>query len=341
MLLLTLFSLFIYGTFFMLSYLVTPEKTIKNFAGQDGLAFGILSFVVESVITHYVLIFVVILPAMHGQRRRRSALVITAILFIVKFSVNYGTYLYESSSGNTAAARLSENSLRWILLISYVFTLVSSLSVALLVEWVNKSKERIMLQKQKTEAELIALKHQINPHFLFNSLSFIYGKVIKSDIETADSVLMLANIMRYALGTSESTDGKVNIMDELEHLKNVIEINQRRHNHGLNIRYEEQIDDQSISILPLVLITLVENAFKHGDLHDPGHPLLIRISTGVNELTFYIENKKGRGLKELSNGVGLQNIRQQLMLTYGSRSAFVIKDSEGIFSVTLHITFAV
>ena len=341
MLLLTLFSLFIYGTFFMLSYLVTPEKTIKNFAGQDGLAFGILSFVVESVITHYVLIFVVILPAMHGQRRRRSALVITAILFIVKFSVNYGTYLYESSSGNAAATRLSENSLGWILLISYVFTLVISLSVALLVEWVNKSKERIMLQKQKTEAELIALKHQINPHFLFNSLSFIYGKVIKSDRETADSVLMLANIMRYALGTSESTDGKVNIMDELEHLKNVIEINQRRHNHGLNIRYEEQIDDQSISILPLVLITLVENAFKHGDLHDPGHPLLIRISTGVNELTFYIENKKGRGLKELSNGVGLQNIRQQLKLTYGSRSAFVIKDSEGVFSVTLNIIFAV
>jgi two-component system LytT family sensor kinase len=341
LLLLTLFSLFIYGTFFMLSYLVTPEKTVKNFAGQDGLAFGILSFVAESVITHYVLIFVVILPTMHGQRRRRSALVITAILFIVKFSVNYGTYLYESSSGNAAATRLSENSLGWILLISYVFTLVISLSVALLVEWVNKSKERIMLQKQKTEAELIALKHQINPHFLFNSLSFIYGKVIKWDRETADSVLMLANIMRYALGTSENTDGKVNIMDELEHLKNVIEINQRRHNHGLNIRYEEQIDDQSISILPLVLITLVENAFKHGDLHDPGHPLLIRISTGVNELAFYIENKKGRGLKELSNGVGLQNIRQQLKLTYGSRSAFVIKDTEGVFSVTLNITFAV
>jgi sensor histidine kinase YesM len=325
----------------MLSYLVTPEQTIKNFSGQDGLAIGILSFVAEAVITHYVLIFVVILPTMHGQRSRRSALVITLILFLVKFSVNYGTYLYDSSNGNVASSRLSETSLGWILLISYVFTLVISLSVALLVEWVNKSKERIMLQKQKTEAELIALKHQINPHFLFNSLSFIYGKVIRTDKETADSVLILANIMRYALGTSESADGKVNILDELEHLKNVVEINQRRHNHGLNIRYEEQIDDQSISILPLVLITLVENAFKHGDLHDPDHPLLVRISTGVNELTFYIENKKGKGIKELSNGVGLHNIRQQLKLAYGSRSAFVIKDSDHIFSVTLHITFAV
>ena len=341
LLLLTVFSLFIYGSFFMLSYLVTPEKTVQNFAGQDGLPLGILSFVAESVITHYILIFVVILPAMHGQRSRRSALAVTVILFLLKFTLNYGTYLYESSNGTSAVTNLSEKSLGWILVISYLFTLVSSLSVALLVEWVNKSKERITLEKQKTEAELIALKHQINPHFLFNSLSFIYGKVIRTDRETADSVLMLANIMRYALGTSESVDGKVNIMDELEHLKNVIEINQRRHSHGLNIRYEEQIDDQSISIFPLVLITLVENAFKHGDLHDPDQPLHIRINTSVNELTFYIENKKGRGIKELSNGVGLQNIRQQLNLTYGSRSSFVIRQTDDLFSVTLNITFPV
>ncbi len=339
LLLLTVFSLFIYGSFFMLSYLVTPEQTVKNFAGDNGLAFNIISFIAESVITHYLLIFVVILPTMHGQRGRRSALFITIGVFLIKFAVNYGTYLYEKDGHDAVRNKLSENSFGWILLISYLFTLVSSLSVALLVEWVNKSKERIILQKQRTEAELSALKHQINPHFLFNSLSFIYGKVIKTDRETAESVLMLANIMRYALGTSESIDGKVNIMDELEHMKNVVEINQRRHDGHLNIRYEEQIDDQSISILPLILITLVENAFKHGDLHDPDCPLLIRISTSVNQLNFEIENKKGKGIKELSNGVGLQNIRQQLKLTYGDRCTFTIQDTGEAFRVTLHITF--
>ncbi|MCC8407800.1 histidine kinase [Mucilaginibacter sp. UR6-1] len=339
LLLLTVFSLFIYGSFFMLSYLVTPEKTLQNFAGQDGLAMGILSFVAESIITHYVLIFVVILPAMHGQRSRLNALGITVILFLLKFAVNYCTYLYESGHRTAAVTKLSERSLGWILVISYVFTMVSSLSVALLVEWVNKSKERMMLEKQKTEAELVALKHQINPHFLFNSLSFIYGKLMRTDRETADSVLMLANIMRYSLGTGENVDGKVNIMDELEHLRNVIEINQRRHNHTLNIRYEEQVEDQSISILPLVLITLVENAFKHGDLHDPDQPLQILTHTRVNELSFRIENRKGNGIKELSNGVGLQNIRQQLKLTYGSRCSFQIEDTGEHFRVDLNITF--
>ncbi|MFD0764562.1 sensor histidine kinase [Mucilaginibacter lutimaris] len=339
LLLLTVFSLFIYGSFFMLSYLVTPEQTIRNFAGDDGLAFNIISFIAESVITHYLLIFVVILPAMHGQRSRRSAFLITIAVFLMKFAVNYGSYLYEKDNNDVVRNKLSENSLGWILIISYLFTLVSSLSVALLVEWVNKSKERILLQKQRTEAELTALKHQINPHFLFNSLSFIYGKVIKTDRETADSVLILANIMRYALATGEGIDGKVNIMDELEHMKNVVEINQRRHDHNLNIKYEEQIDDQSINILPLILITLVENAFKHGDLHDTDHPLLIRISTSVNQLSFAIENKKGKGIKELSNGVGLQNIRQQLKLTYGDRCTFVTENIDEAFRVTLHITF--
>ena len=130
-------------------------------------------------------------------------------------------------------------------------------------------------------------------------------------------------------------------MDELENMKNVVEINQRRHNHKLNIHYDEQIDDQSTSIVPLVLITLVENAFKHGDLYDPAHSLCIKINTCMNELSFDISNKKGKGLKELSNGIGLDNIRQQLNLTYGNRSEFLIEESKIHFSVSLKITFPV
>lgn len=344
--LLALFSLLVYGTFFMLSYVINPEQTARNFAGRTGMPFNTLIFVIESVFTHYILIFVVILPAMRKQRKMRGAVILGLLFFAIKFVYDYVFFLMERAHqaqemAGSAPAGLSENSMRWVLLISYLFVLVTSFSAALLVEWVHKGRERIMLEKDKTEAELKALKHQINPHFLFNSLSFIYGKVIKQDKETADSILMLANIMRYALGKNTRIDGTVNIMDELEHLKNVIEINQRRHNYQLNIRYEEQIDDQSTSIVPLVLITLVENAFKHGDLHDPAHPLRIRINTCVDELTFDISNKKGKGLKELSNGIGLHNIGQQLNLTYGNRSVFLVDEDETHFNVSLKITFPV
>ncbi|WP_169720022.1 sensor histidine kinase [Dyadobacter alkalitolerans] len=344
MVLLALFSLLVYGSFFLLSYVVNPAQTVQNFAGRTGLLFNTLIFIIESVITYYILIFVVILPAMRKEVSVRSAVIIGLLLFIVKFAYDYIFFLMERAQQardmtDSSPAGLPEHSMRWVLIISYVFVLVTGFSVALLVERVQKGRERIMLEKDKTEAELKALKHQINPHFLFNSLSFIYGKVIKQDKETADSILMLANIMRYALGKNTRIDGTVNIMDELEHLKNVIEINQRRHNYQLNIRYDEQIDDQSTSIVPLVLITLVENAFKHGDLHDPAHPLMIRINTCVDELTFDISNKKGKGLKELSNGIGLHNIRQQLNLTYGNRSAFLVDEDETHFKVSLKITF--
>lgn len=341
--LLALLSLCLYGSFFFLSYVVNPTQTARNFAGQTGILFNILTFVIESVVTHYILIFVVILPAMRKERSIDRVVMVGMLFFVVKFAFDYISYSIKrrqaDNSAFSSSTVLPENSIFWLLLISYVYVMVTSFSAALLVEWVNKGKERIMLEKEKTEAELKALKHQINPHFLFNSLSFIYAKVIRLDKETADSILILANIMRYALGKSAGGDGTVNIMDELEHMKNVIEINQRRHNHKLNIQYDEQIDDQSISILPLVLITLVENAFKHGDLYDPTHSLRIKINTSVNELSFDISNKKGKGLKELSNGIGLHNIRQQLSLTYGNRSEFLIEESEIHFNVSLKITF--
>ncbi len=343
---LALFSLIFYGSLFFMSYVVNPAQTIRNFTSQTDFPLNILIYVIESVITHYILIFEVILPAMRKERSRGKVWAIGLLFFLVKFAFNYYSFLVERSdqersSTLSSSTVLPENSVVWLLLISYLYALVISFSAALLVEWVQKGKERILLEKQKTEAELSTLKHQINPHFLFNSLSFIYGKIIKQDKETADSVLMLANIMRYALGKSTGVDGTVNIMDELEHMKNVVEINQRRYNHELNICYEEQIDDQSIRIVPLVLITLAENAFKHGDLHDPVYPLFIKVDTSMNEFSFVIKNKKGKGRKELSNGVGLQNITQQLSLTYGERCRFVVEDDDMDFSVSLNISFPV
>ncbi|MCE6991816.1 histidine kinase [Dyadobacter sp. CY323] len=228
----------IYCSFLLLSYVTNPAQTSRVFAGRTGFFFNTLIFVIESVITHYILIFGLILPVMRKQRTFRNAVIIGLLFFLAKFAYDYISFLIERAErardmAAASPAALPEDSMRWVLIMSYVFVLIASFSVALLIEWVHKDRERIMLEKDKTEAELKALKHQINPHFLFNSLSFIYGKVIKLDKETADSILMLANIMRYALGKSTRIDGTVNIMDELEHLKNVIEINQRRHNHQL------------------------------------------------------------------------------------------------------------
>jgi sensor histidine kinase YesM len=90
-------------------------------------------------------------------------------------------------------------------------------------------------------------------------------------------------------------------------------------------------------IPPLVLITLVENAFKHGDLSDPENPLVIQMETNPTKLRFYSCNKKKKGNKELSNGIGLSNIRQRLELVYGIKHSFEIKEDDKYYMTNLVI----
>lgn len=340
---LALLSALLYAALFFTTFVANPEKAIRDFSGRFGLAINTILFMVESITTYYILIFHVLLPLLRRQRKRR-ALVVALAFYLVKLGITYWIWTIEPRPEPDAASKtfIPEDSVYWFLMwngIFYLFDTVLSLSVALMIEWMRRSKQQIILEKQKAEAELSALKHQINPHFLFNSLSFIYSKILKSDEETADSVLILANIMRYALGKNEDAKGLVNIMEEVEHLENVIEINQRRHNHGLHIQYEENISNLSVSIVPLLLITLVENAFKHGDLHDKQHPILIQLDTNDHELTFYIKNRKGAGRKELSNGIGLNNIKQQLQLMYGDKFTMRVEDNASTFAVLLKIPF--
>ncbi|MBB6270819.1 hypothetical protein HDF26_001246 [Pedobacter cryoconitis] len=332
-------SVLLYVILFVLVFIASPKGAIQIFSGGIGIVPKLLEYVIESVVTYYILIYHVLLPLMRKERKFVQTIKYWSILFAAKTLINYFLFEFKDYS---AASLSNENSMYWFflsMLIYFIQNIFVSLFAALIIEWIRKGKTQIILEKQMVEAELKALKHQINPHFLFNSLSFIYSKVYKSDKETAESVLILANIMRYALGNNVGSDSKLSIMDEVAHLKNVIEFYQRRYNYSLNIKYEEQIDDQSITTIPLMLITLVENAFKHGDLKDPNMPLTIKLKTKKNYLSFFIQNKKGKGIKELSNGIGLHNIEQQLNLVYGKHAALLIKNEESIYNISLMITY--
>jgi LytS/YehU family sensor histidine kinase len=143
--------------------------------------------------------------------------------------------------------------------------------------------------------------------------------------------------MRYALGKEEDAEGKVALSQEITHLKNVIEINQMRFNNKLSIQYSEQITNPRARITPLVLITLVENAFKHGDLLDPANPLVVRTEADEKILKFYINNKKKKGTKELSTGIGLNNVKQRLQLMYADKHIFTVKENEDFYTAELTI----
>ncbi|MBJ6141942.1 sensor histidine kinase [Hymenobacter sp. BT559] len=191
-----------------------------------------------------------------------------------------------------------------------------------------------LAEKNLFEANLAFLKSQINPHFLFNSLNFLYAQVYPHSEPAAQGILLLADTMRYAL--HENTAGKVPLSQEVQHLHNYIAMNQLRYHQQLQVQFEVTGNDQFVLILPLVLITFVENCFKHGELADPAHPLRIELAVEPGRLTFQTHNRKRHGPKENRAGIGLANTRSRLELVYPGRHSLTITDAPDAY--TCHLT---
>ncbi|ATL45742.1 hypothetical protein COR50_00410 [Chitinophaga caeni] len=348
---------FLYYLFVILTALRFNPAPIT---GPDGriipVVLNSLRGVIESTITFYLLIYAVMIPLLQKKNWLHFFLWITGI-FLVKFALSYlfdyerVSYSYNVTVLNTRSSGQDHSLMKKLLvdhqflfytisyILSYILTLLICFIVSVAIEWNNRVKKQKELEQQKLDAELSAIKYQINPHFLFNSLNFIYSKTVPLSDEVSQAVLLLSDIMRYALGKEEDEQGLVDLEKELEHLKNVIEINQMRFNNRLSILYEENIDRPHTKIMPLILITLVENAFKHGDLLDQENPLTIKINVDYQHLHFYICNKKKAGTKELSTGIGLQNVKKRLQLMYEKSHEFHVKEDDTFYITELTIRF--
>jgi two-component system, LytTR family, sensor kinase len=218
------------------------------------------------------------------------------------------------------------------LLIAYITTLREGQKQRKILE-----AQKMQLEMEKSQANLNFLKAQINPHFLHNTLNFLYAKSLPYSSELSEGILTLSDIMRYALSEGNARDGKAPLKDEIEHVRNVIKINQLRFSNTLNVNFEVSGALDGNMIIPFVLITLVENAFKHGDLKKQESPIAIRLEVEGNKLFFYCRNKKKAGPKELSTGVGLENIKKRLDLAYGDKYKFIVKDEDEFYTTELTI----
>lgn len=228
--------------------------------------------------------------------------------------------------------------------LSSIFISASSLLVAYLTYLRDEKKQRKILEEQKmqlevekSQANLNFLKAQINPHFLHNTLNFLYARSLPYSAELSEGILTLSDIMRYALGPA-AQDGKVMLKDEIEHVRNVIKINQLRFSNNLNVKFDVNGVVNGATIVPFILITIVENAFKHGDLKSTEHPIDIRLDMTNHRLNFFCRNRKKTGPKEISTGIGLDNIRKQLDLTYGRNYSLIIKDEAEFYTTDLTLT---
>lgn len=201
----------------------------------------------------------------------------------------------------------------------------------------NLLKEQIsLLKSEKLDQELTMLKAQINPHFLFNTLNNIYGMALKKADETPEVILQLSKVMRYNI--YEASERYISIDKDVENIRDFLQIQQIRH-HDLVIHFNENLDNPSQSISPLILIQFVENAFKHGVSETLGQSFIridIQLNNGV--LHYHIENSKEERPHGNSTKIGLKNIRRQLELLY-PKHILTVESKNDLYIVTLIIDF--
>lgn len=189
------------------------------------------------------------------------------------------------------------------------------------------------LQLQLNQAELAFLKSQVNPHFLFNSLNNIYALVYQESVNALPAISKLSELLRYLLYEKSDT---VPLQQEVTYLRNFIDLQLLRYDYVPSLCVQLPLPPHTYPrILPLTLISLVENAFKHGSLKDPQRPLTIRLHTEDQSLTFCVRNATARQQKDAGGGIGLRNLRQRLALVYPGMHCLHIEEAEGLFTATL------
>lgn len=186
----------------------------------------------------------------------------------------------------------------------------------------NQIIEQQKIEKELTKAQNAYLRAQINPHFLFNTLNFIYNKTRKTAPVAADAILTLSAMMRYAVETSEEK-GHIFIGEEIEQVHNLIHLHKLRQNEQIYFEVQVQQGVQKLGIIPLVLITLAENIFKHGNLSLKGHPALIRIYIMENILHIETDNLINSIHNTSGLSKGLENIEKRLHSTYLDAANFL------------------
>ena len=204
----------------------------------------------------------------------------------------------------------------------------------------RKEQVRIQrLEKEKLANELKFLKAQINPHFLFNTLNNLYSYVLLESPKAPDMILRLSGILDYVLYKSQQVT--VLLSEEVQTIENFLALEKIRYGERLEVQFQTD-GDLSIPISPLILLSLVENAFKHGASGDIDHPK-IRIHIFEKDKNIHCEvwNTKSRYQGEQNDaykkGIGLSNIQRQLVLVYPQQHDLTIEDGTEAFRVKLKI----
>jgi two-component system, LytTR family, sensor kinase len=219
---------------------------------------------------------------------------------------------------------------------TFLLVFMVSTGIRIINSWFKSERQKNMAERERYLAEISALKSQLNPHFLFNTLNSIYYLARKNSDSTPDIVLKLADLMRFVL--TETKAEFISLAKEVECIRQYIDLQKLRLTDKTTVTFENEGEIMDQKIAPLLLLPFVENAFKYGVSPRTSSAIAIYLSINKNRLSFIVRNAKVNPASvNESTGTGLRNVRQRLQLSYPGNHALKIQETEKIYAVELKI----
>lgn len=217
-----------------------------------------------------------------------------------------------------------------------IFTTFISLIFSLIRKVQDQAGKEKQLSKEKSDTEIQLLKAQINPHFIFNSMNNIYSLAYSKSDQAPEAILKLSEMLRYVY--YDCNRDEVTLGAELEYIRNYMAFQQMKSPHEQNIVLESEGIDLNFRIAPMLFIPFVENSFKYSKIEELQDARVeIKLTTEDNKLCFRITNTHPENGKSPGSGMGIENVRNRLALTYPGASSLEFKDENSSFEVVMKI----
>jgi hypothetical protein len=323
-------QLLVWGLVFLLNFF--------TYVPMDGLGLG-ATYTVMNTFFYAVIIYgniLLLFPRLY-QRHRITLYIFTAALLLCAIGTIRALLAYKVNNSFFAAAPETFQykevfyftaSSGFIYMLSFVFRIAMA--------YFGLKRQAQEMLEQKSVAELNLLKSQVQPHFLFNTLNNIYYEAFREAPRTALLIGRLSDIMRYFV--DESPKEKVTLSTEVKFLENYIALEEIRIRHGVKVSFEQQYEGNPF-IPPMLLMTFVENIFKHGiDRSAAGNSFTLSLRQDGDWLIFTTVNSLPAETPPSSQpGFGLKNLEKRLILLYGNRFELRTASTGSVFEAFLKI----
>ena len=205
----------------------------------------------------------------------------------------------------------------------------------ILVEWFKSSTEKAELERKNFKSELLLIKTQLNPHFLFNTLNNIDSLIFENPASASTALNKLSEMMRYMV--YDCKNDFVALQDEIIYIQNFLALQKLRLTNSEFIQFEKKGDFEKHKIAPMLFIPFIENAFKHSSLKNSSeNKIIISLEITASELNFYCFNTiTNHKEKDETNGIGLNIVKKRLEMIYPNEHSLLIESTLGAFSVKL------